>query len=275
MIKDVIVYLTGSSADEERMAHALAVTAQFDAHLTGLHAHALPQLTVATDASLAAEVQQVIVESTQRADAVHAILERQFAVLAIPNDLRRIDAYPGALGRAVASEARTADLFIGSRPYNNANDEERLEEVVLFGSGRASFLAPPAHRAPDRYERVLVAWKNTRESARAVAEAMPFLRSAGEVIVAVVEEDGASEERGMQPHGDIGRHLSRHGVKAEVRVIDGWTRSGDAILNEAGRSGAQLVVMGGYGHSRLRQWLLGGVTRQLLSEAQVPILIAH
>ena len=133
---------------------------------------------------------------------------------------------------------------------------------------------PPASK-PGKFDTVFVAWKNTREAARAVAEAMPFLRRASQVIVGLVEEEGASEQFGIEPGADIGRYLSRHGVGAEIRPINGWVYAGEALLNESQRTGADLVVMGGYGHSRFREWVLGGATRHLLTHAAVPVLIAH
>jgi nucleotide-binding universal stress UspA family protein len=133
---------------------------------------------------------------------------------------------------------------------------------------------PPASK-PGKFETIFVAWKNTREAARAVAEAMPFLQRASQVIVGLVEEEGASEQFGIEPGADIGRYLSRHGVAAEIRPINGWVYAGEALLNEAQRTGAQMIVMGGYGHSRFREWVLGGATRHLLTHAGVPVLMAH
>lgn len=130
-------------------------------------------------------------------------------------------------------------------------------------------------KPPASYATILVAWKNTREAARAVAEALPFLQQAQSVLVAVIEEDKAAEEQKLEVGADIGRYLSRHAVSAEIRKIAGWTDTGAAILNEAKQIGADMIVMGGYGHSRFREWILGGVTRRALSESTVPILTAH
>jgi nucleotide-binding universal stress UspA family protein len=111
--------------------------------------------------------------------------------------------------------------------------------------------------------------------ARAAAEALPFLQRADQVIVGIVEEQGAAEQFGEAPGADIARYLSRHGVPAEIRPINGWSRAGEALLNEARHTGAEMIVMGGYGHSRFREWILGGATRQILSHAPVPVLTAH
>jgi nucleotide-binding universal stress UspA family protein len=189
-------------------------------------------------------------------------------------ELRRLDVYPAQAGKELAGQARMADLFIGTLAYGGPITRQRYEEAVLFGSGRACLLVPQSKAAPRQFGTILVAWKNTVEAARAVAEAIPFLSQASQVIVGIVEEQ-AGEQFGIQAGADIGRYLSRHGVKAEVRTISGWIDAGEAILNEARKSGADMIVMGRYGHSLLREWILGGATRHMLTHATVPVLMAH
>jgi len=274
MIKDIVVHLTGSGEDKVRIAHAAAVAELFDAHLTGLQVHTLPELIAVTDPTASTYLQTLLAESQARAQKVTDAVNVEFANLSVPNELRRLDVYPSGVGAALASEARTADLFVGTRPYGDPAGGERIEETVLFRSGRGCMFVPPASK-PGKFETIFVAWKNTREAARAVAEAMPFLQRASQVIVGLVEEEGASEQFGIEPGADIGRYLSRHGVAAEIRPINGWVYAGEALLNEAQRTGAQMIVMGGYGHSRFREWVLGGATRHLLTHAGVPVLMAH
>jgi nucleotide-binding universal stress UspA family protein len=134
---------------------------------------------------------------------------------------------------------------------------------------------PPSYAGQAVYRNILVAWKDTREAARAVSAALPFLKQAKSVVVGIVDEGLPAEHQGNAPDEDIGRYLSRHGIKAEVHMIGGWPNVGDAILNEAVKTAADLVVMGAYGHSRLREWVLGGATRDVLSAASVPVLVAH
>ena len=275
MIKDIVVHLTGSTEDSVRLAYAEPIAEVFDAHLTGLQVHTLPELIAITDPSGSAYLQTLLAESHERAQQVTDALKERFSSMVVARDLRRLDVYPGTAGNDLAFEARTADLFIGTRPYGDPTREQRVEEAVLFRSGRGCLFLPPGGTAPRRYERILIGWKNTREAARAVAEAIPFLQRASEVIVALVEEEGASEQFGAEPGADIGRHLSRHGITAEVRPINGWTDAGEAILNEVKMAASQMLVIGGYGHSRFREWIMGGVTRKALEEATVPVLTAH
>jgi nucleotide-binding universal stress UspA family protein len=134
---------------------------------------------------------------------------------------------------------------------------------------------PPGGTPPNNWNTIVVAWNGSRESARAITEAMPFLEAAEKVIVVLVDDRHPAEEKGREPGADVARHLSRHSVNAELRHVVEWDHIHAAILNEAEKSGAGLLVMGGYGHSRLREWVIGGATRGVLTEAGLPVLMAH
>ena len=275
MIKDIVVHLTGSDEDQTRIDHAAAIARRFDAHLTGLQTHVLPKLIAITDPSGSAFLQDMIAESIDRAQVTSERLRASLAALGLRHELRRLDLYPSETGAALAAEARSCDLFVGTRPYSDPSHEEYIEEAVIFGSGRGSLFIPPKLKASESFESVLVAWKPSREAARAVAEATPFLLQARHVVVAIVEEKGASEQWRNEPGADIGRHLSRHGISAEIRLIDGWSDPTDALLNEAKATGSDLLAMGAYGHPRFLEWVAGGVTRRILAECPIPVLVAH
>jgi nucleotide-binding universal stress UspA family protein len=154
-------------------------------------------------------------------------------------------------------------------------DPERLVEGVLFGSGRHLFLAPDKRRGESSFDHVLVAWNGSRESARALAEAMPYLHRARGVSAVVVDESPLVEERALLG-SDAVNHLKHHGIDASLHHVK--NKNGDAgatLIAEAKRRKADLIVTGGYGHSRLREWLLGGVTYELLHKAPNQLLVAH
>jgi nucleotide-binding universal stress UspA family protein len=198
-------------------------------------------------------------------------LARRFA----PRELRRIDAQPSEMRRAVATEARWADLFVGTCPRGGAEKWNSVIEEVLFQGGRGVFLAPEAIKPRAAIRTVAFAWKDTREAARALAEAMPFLRIATSTHVIVVDEGAARLDAGPRM-ADIASHLARHGVSAKVDLATqaaGGTAA--SILDAAHRAGADLIVSGAYGHSRLREWILGGVTRALIETSDIPLLMAH
>lgn len=275
MIKDIVVHLTGSPEDAARLAFTKIVAQSLEARVTGLQVHALPDVIAITDPSGSAFLQALLDEFSKAADKVTTSLRSQLAKVGEFTELRRLDVYPGRVGEALAAETRTADLFIGTRPYGDPARQHHVEEAVLFSSGRGCIFVPPGAKLSGKIEAVFVAWKNTREAARAVAEAIPLLQRARLVVIGLVEEGVASERFGEQPGADIGRYLSRHGVLGEVRMVNGWADAGSAILNEAKAMQADLIVMGGYGHSRFREWALGGATRQVLVKSEVPVLMAH
>jgi nucleotide-binding universal stress UspA family protein len=273
VFRDIAVYLTGSDEDRSRIDHAVALAVACEARLTALHLHELPEMLAPTDYLGAGYLQTMITESQERAEQVHRDLVRQLSDLPVAHNLRRLESYPGQTGDALAAEVRTSDLFVGTLPYATRDRRGHIEEAVLFKSGRGCLFVPPGAAARGSYETIFVAWKNNREAARAVAEALPFLHLAAHVSVGIVDEGGGQFGEGTGT--DIIRYLDRHGVDAELRAITGSNNVGEALLQEAGQSGAQLIVMGGYGHSRFREWVLGGVTRHMLTNAKVPVLTAH
>lgn len=276
MIKDLLVYLDGHEEDAVRLAFADSLALAHEAHVIGLYCNIVPEMMLAGDPGIAAA--QVVVDMQNAAiEAGHGIekeLEKKLHRLSANTELIRLDLYAGQAGEVISASARRADLFIASRPGAEQAMSQDLLEAVMFNSGRGCILVPPGYQPPDAIDTVLVAWRNTREAARALAESLPILRKARNVVVAVVEE-GAPEEDKQMPGVNISRHLDRHEVNVELRQITGWDSTSAALLNEVEMSGAQLVVMGGYGHSRFRQWVLGGVTRDIMQAADVPILLAH
>jgi nucleotide-binding universal stress UspA family protein len=124
--------------------------------------------------------------------------------------------------------------------------------------------------------RIVVAWSGSRESVRAVSDAMPFLRRAKEVIVLAINPRHGPDGHGDIPAADISLHLARHGVRADAQdITTDQIEVGDVLLSRAADESADLVVMGAYGHSRFRELILGGATRHLLQHMTVPILMSH
>lgn len=275
-MKDLLVHLDGTAEDSTRLDHAEALASAHDAFLTGLFCNTLPDVLVGGDAGFPATqvVVQLQTDAIASGDKAQAELKDRFSRLGVLNELRRLDVFASQAGHVLTEEARTFDVFIATRPYNHPGANPEPLESVLFHSGRATYFVPPASKARP-IETILIGWRNTQESARAVAEAMPFLAKASKVIVAMIKEDASSEEDRTSPGSDIARHLDRHGIDTELRELTGWSSPAEALLNESQKAGADVLVMGGYGHSRFRQWVLGGVTRYVLSTAEIPVLVAH
>ncbi|HQZ12014.1 MAG TPA: universal stress protein [Devosia sp.] len=273
MIKNIAVHLTGSSEDDIRLAYAGALAERCNASITGLQVNVMPAIVSITDPTGSAFLQQLIATSNQQAEVTGERLGKQLARLGSPSELRRLDIFPDEVGITLATEARLADLFVGTRPYGDPAKTEATEEAVLLRSGRPCIFLPPDMQKAPKFDSIVVGWKNTREAARAVADALPLLQQADRVDVIKVAEEASPPA--SAPGVDIGRYLSRHGVKTEIRTAASDPDTGTALLREARASAADLIVIGGYGHSRLREWALGGATRELLSNAPVPVFISH
>ncbi len=283
MIKDIVVHLDGSSDDTLRIAHADRLAVLFGAHLRGVYTHLLPEISMAManfgEASAALSISQD--EALSGGDQIEEALIQRFERLATPQaqtGVRRLDIVPDDLRVSFANEARTTDLVVGLRPYRPDRIERwpAVIEAALLGAGRGVYIAPDEMvRANSSFDTIFIGWGNTRESARAVTEAMPFLEKARQVIVGMVGRKGPPEAEHEAPGADIVRYLDRHGVKVELRHIQDWDSVADALLNETLRIGPDLVVLGAYGHSRLREWIFGGVTRDFLTRCTVPMLMAH
>jgi nucleotide-binding universal stress UspA family protein len=143
-------------------------------------------------------------------------------------------------------------------------------------TGRPALVIPYIGARAIPPKRAMVAWDGSREAARAVNDALPFLRLATSVTILVVDAERRPSQLGEQPGADIATHLARHSVKVEVRQVHGGgLATGDVILSQASDEGTDLVVMGGYGHSRFREMVLGGATRHLLDHMTCPVLLSH
>lgn len=179
-------------------------------------------------------------------------------------------------GSEVAVQAYYADLVVIARPEpaGQSPAPSGLAESLVLSSGRPIILFPPNQTA-SRVRRSLVAWNATRESIRAVADALPLLARAT-VEVLIVDHERQRARHGQEPGADIARHLARHGAQVEVqRLSSGGKDVGQLLLSQAAAFRADLLVMGAYGHSTLREWMFGGVTRTVLYEAGLPVLMSR
>jgi nucleotide-binding universal stress UspA family protein len=276
MIKDIVVNLSVNQAGGPAGDYAVSVAAAFDAHLTGIAFIYDPIVPVSGTGYIPAEViesQQADNETAAKA-AIDRFAEatRRAGLSAEP--LKLTASLSGA-GEQFGRIARRFDLaIVGQADPEASSVDEIVAETALFESGLPVIIVPYIQKAPLKLDNVMVCWDGSRQSARAIADAMPFLTKAGRVEIVII-----TNERGKQDEiegADMGQHLARHGLKVDVHRIGGGNIDvADALLSHAADSSADFMVMGGYGHSRLREFVLGGVTHSIFRSMTVPTLMSH
>jgi nucleotide-binding universal stress UspA family protein len=278
MIKDIAFHLSTRTPDAATVDYAVSVAAAFEAHLAGI-AFALDPFIPPTmgigDAVPADWIDEQREESEAAALAAIAQFEEVARRNAISAESRRLDASLAGAAQMFGRIARRFDLSIVRQAEpGKAPLEELIIEAALFEAGRPVLVVPYIQKGTLTLDRVMVCWDGGHNAARAVGDAMPFLHHAKAVEVVIVQGDaGKSDEI---PGADIGEHLARHDLKVEVKRIVSKDRDVmDTILSHAADVGTDFLVMGGYGHSRLREFILGGVTRGILATMTVPTLMSH
>lgn len=178
---------------------------------------------------------------------------------------------------AIGRRGRYADLtLVGPDMLASSALKDKVLEGALFSSGKPVLLMPEAAAPSLVPKRVMVAWDSRIEASRAVREALGILKSADEVRIVLVDPEEGEAAHGEEPGGDVALYLARHGVRVGVDRLPGSGRSvGEVLRRHAGDMAADMIVMGAYGHSRLRQRILGGVTRSMIEEPPLPILMAR
>ena len=213
MIKDMVVQLTGSDEDEVRLSFAHAIASQFGAQLLGVHLHTLPDVLDITEPTGSAYIQSLLEKSN--ADAKRRPDERlaaMFAKFGHTAELLQLHGMAASVGSDLARLAREVDLFVGTRPYGDPTAHYRIEESVLFGSGRGCLFLPPGGTPRKSFKTILVAWDGSREAARATGEAMPFLVQAEKVFVGQIVDPVQTENDAVRSLAGIRAHLERYGV---------------------------------------------------------------
>ena len=277
MIKDIVVNLPIGATREAAVIHfAASVAARLDAHLTGIafvYEPLLPVMVGVYRTPAIIEAQRA--ENARAAQAVVEEFEQAVNAAAVSGETHRIDTPVTDAPKAFARLARHFDLAVVAQPEPQQPALARLlVEAALFESGRPVLVVPYIQAAPLGLERVLVCWDGSRSEARAVGDAMALLARAKAIEIVMVTGEAAKSQ---ELHGaDIARRLARHGARVELKEIaSAGIDVASTILSHAVDASVDLLVMGGYGHSRLREFLLGGVTRGILASMTVPGLMSH
>ena len=277
--KNILVLVDDTKANGGRLKAAIDLAREKDAHLTGLYVIGEPDLPT----FVRGQIPRDIVEQ-QRADTEDAARAANNAFLAMADregvraDARIARCQDHQVATLIARHARYADLVVAGQaePDEPGPGGRNMVENLVLTAGRPVLVIPyiGAKRAIGRI--VTVAWDAGREAARAVADGMPFLEAADQAFVLIVNPATGIDGHGDEPGADIALSLARHGVEAEVQTVTADDiDEGDAILSWLSDSGSDLLVMGLYGHSRVLELVLGGVSRRILQSMTVPVLLSR
>ena len=276
--KNILVYLDRGASNKERVNTAISIARANNSQLTGVFVNAIPSSSILQRLGIGNG--EALMEQ-QRVDAQLIVedFEKIVGKEGVQADTRFIECSEGRAPEKLARLARTFDMSI-MRQANpdkpNATFIGELSEEVLFSSGRPVLFMPyiGAHNIPCRSG--LIAWDGSKAATRAIHDALPLLEMMEKVIILIIDADKTRRDIATEPGKEISRHLTAHGVNNTINCIPkGDLSTSTAILNELANTGADMLIMGGYGTSKLREAMLGGVTRTLFECMTVPVLMSH
>jgi len=275
MIKDILVNLSVGKQHDVAGDFAISIAALFDAHLSArAMACKLPIGGSILDGATATFIDAFTAE--RQTDAAKA--KKSFDERARRADIRAdstiVTDYAAEVAQIFAESARHCDLsVVAQEERENDLPESLIIEAALFESGRPVLIVPYIQKTGIKLDRVMLCWDGSRNAARAVGDAMPLLERATMIDVVTID---AKERRNTIRGAQIADHLARHGLKVELKpIVAPDSDVANVILSQAADSETDLVVMGGYGHTRLRELILGGATRGMLESMTVPVLMSH
>jgi nucleotide-binding universal stress UspA family protein len=275
MIKDLIVNLSTSVADDATATYAISLARELDAHLAAVaFAHEAVPVAMLVDDGAPEWIDELMNEAEEDAKAAIAAFDEATRGSGISAEARWMTASFVGTADLFGRIARRFDLSVVRQAEPDRKTPDPLIiEAALFDSGRPVLVVPYVQKSGIKLDRIMVCWDGSRSAARAVGDALPFLERAKAVEVVVVGDRVKSNEI---PGADIAHHLARHDVKVEVKaLVAPDVDAANVLLSHASDMSADFMVMGGYGHSRLREFVLGGVTRSILATMTIPTLMSH
>jgi nucleotide-binding universal stress UspA family protein len=281
-IKTILVNLNNEARAPELIAAAAAIARPVEAHVAGLFV--MPPLFVPSDIIMpmgADFYDEQVREHEDQAKRVKAVFDRltsgepYVAEWRIHGDARTAYA---SIAEGVIEQARSAELVIVSQAVDGKDSPllTDIPERVALEGGRPVLVIPSVWLAKEYGHNVAVAWNDSREATRATFDALPFLERAKKIRLITVGEETDSDGNKLILPAEVAATLARHGLNVDVELVPKSGRHyGDAILARVAADGSDLLVMGAYGHSRMREFILGGATREVLKHMTVPVLMSH
>jgi nucleotide-binding universal stress UspA family protein len=279
MYKTIVVHVDGSLQEASRLRAAARLAREHDAHLVGSAATGISWIDLALlTGSMAAPMPPEDFDGLREAAALRLRgFTEQAARLGVASVEARL--VEDAADCALLLESRYADVVVLSRDVDTGRAiparVRRMPEYVALRGVRPVLVVPPGYGDESLAGTVVAGWDGSTQALRALDAALPLLERADGVKLALINPDQLSELHSEQPGADMALYLTRHGVKVDVVLERTHATVGDTLMTLARDCAAGLIVTGAYGHSRYREWALGGVTRELLERTPVPLLIAH
>ena len=274
MIKDIIVNLSVGAKANSASDYAISLAAAFNAHLTGIIFLYGPTMPVSRAGNVPPELEVIERHNEAAVKAVRESFTAASTHAGVKAESLTVSASLVSAGDQFGQIARRFDLaVVGQAEPETKMVEENIIEAALFDSGGPVIIVPYIQRAPLRLDHIMVCWDGSRAAARAIRDAIPFLGRAGRIEVVNVTNEGKQDQI---ESADLGAHLARHELNAVIKRIPlGDVDVAAVLLSHAADEDVDFIVMGGYGHSRLREFVLGGVTRSMLRTMTVPVLMSH
>ena len=275
--KTILVHIDVNEQAAERIRIAIDIAKQNDAHLIGLAVSAtLVGPVIGAMDTMGTYALDLLEFQVKQAKDASLAFETIAAAAGLKSFESRIDARDAAT--AVRQHARYADLVIVGQTDKDTvslSSPSNLPQCAVLETATPVLIVPYVGVYPSVGQHVFLLWNATAESARAARDALPFLKGAKDVRVSVFDSKGGLLPSEQKPDVDARHFFARHGVKITMTQDSSDGDIGSAVLSRVADHGADLIVMGGYGHSRLREWMLGGVSKTMLDHMTVPVLMSH
>ncbi|MDX8537329.1 MULTISPECIES: universal stress protein [Mesorhizobium] len=274
--KTIVAILQNEQDAERVLACAIPLADRFQSHLVGIHAEALPVPYTSATGFPDTEFLQVSAEmNRERADKLEALFLRRIEESGLSFEWRSLESFSGDSALTGISTVRAADLIIAAQ-RDTGGDPGADVDTLVYDAGRPVLVVP--HEGPllTTFKRVLLAWNGSKEAARAAFDALPFISEAEKTDILIIDPPESLDETPEAAGAEIAAALSRHGATVSVSVQQSNGASvDDLIQTRIAETGADLLVLGAYSHSWLRQLLFGGVTRTVLRTAPVAAFLSR
>jgi nucleotide-binding universal stress UspA family protein len=274
--KTIAAYLARPDNVTDVMNAALPLAEKFGAHLTGIHVSSGVPVIGTIGAQVPPEIiEQYVQHMHEDAEAIEAAFSKAVKGAQVQSEWRQpeLKVVGTDILHMISTQTRCADIVV----MGQSDTEQRVGELtadIIIDAGRPVIIVPKNCAAPSLTGKIVIAWDGSREATRAAFDSLPLLKEAQSVrVVTIAKEDGKNPV--TSGCGDLTLALARHGVKAEAVALESNAAAGETLTKYVSENDCDLIVMGCYGHSRLRERLFGGATRHFLQEMIVPVLMSH